>query len=109
MPTIWTAANGKPQTRVAIAELGILDEIVWFGGPHDVRPTVRRVAERARDILNADLSYPIIVTRTGDVLDGAHRIAKAYLQGSSTIAAFVLDEWPPPDGIVGPGGNSVPQ
>src|SRR6266581_2946739 len=55
---------------------------------------------RARDIFSADLGYPIIMTRSGDVLDGAHRVAKAYLQGERTIAAVVIDDYPPPDGVV---------
>src|SRR5215831_14575975 len=77
MQTIWTAAEGRPQISIAIDELNILDTVVWFGGPKNVEPTIRRVAERARDIFNADLQFPIIMTRSGDVLDGAHRIAKA--------------------------------
>jgi hypothetical protein len=100
MRTIWAAAEGKPAVTVAIEDLNILDEVVWFGGPKDVKPTVRRVAERARDIFSADLGYPIIMTRSGDVVDGAHRIAKAYLQGERTIAAVVIDDYPPPDGVV---------
>jgi hypothetical protein len=100
MPTIWAAAAGKPQKQVAIAELGILDAVVWFGGPKNVEPTVRRVADHARDILTADMSYPIIMTASGDVLDGAHRIAKAYLDDLPSIAAIVIDDWPPPDGFI---------
>jgi hypothetical protein len=100
MPTIWAAAQGKPTISVAIDALNILDAVVWFGGPKNVEPTIRRVAERARDIFSADLRYPIIMTRSGDVLDGAHRIAKAYLQGEWTIAAVVIDDYPPPDGML---------
>jgi len=100
MPTIWAAAEGKPTVTVAIEDLNILDAVVWFGGPKSVEPTVRRVAERARDIFNADLTYPVIMTRSGDVLDGAHRIAKAYLHGEQTISAVLIDEYPPPDGVV---------
>jgi hypothetical protein len=85
---------------VAIEDLNILDAVVWFGGPKNVEPTIRRIAERVRDILSADLSYPIIMTASGDVLDGAHRIAKAYLHGERTIAAVVIDDYPRPDGVV---------
>ena len=70
MRTIWAAAEGKPAVMLAIEDLNILDAVVWFGGPKNVEPTVRRVAERARDIFSADLGYPIIMTRSGDVLDG---------------------------------------
>jgi hypothetical protein len=103
MPTIWAAAAGKPQTSLAIDDhriLDILDAVVWFGGPKNVEPTVRRVAEHARDILAADMSYPIIMTASGEILDGAHRIARAHLDGARSIAAVVIDDWPPPDGFV---------
>jgi hypothetical protein len=105
-PTLWAAAEGKPRVSLPIATLDILDAVVWFGGPKDVQPTIRRVAERARDILAADLSYPIIMTKAGEILDGAHRIAKAYLDGRETIDAVVIDDWPPPDGFVGGSNGS---
>lgn len=100
MPSIWASADGKPSISVAIDELNILDEVVWFGGPKNVQPTVRSIAQHARDIHDADLSYPIIMTRSGDVLDGAHRIAKAYLSGLEVISAVVLEQWPAPDGTI---------
>lgn len=99
-PTLWAAAAGKPTINLAIQDLSILDEVVWFGGPKNVEPTIRRVAERARDMLAADLAFPIIMTRAGEILDGAHRIARAYLEGRSHIAAVVIDDWPPPDGVM---------
>jgi hypothetical protein len=100
MPTIWAMADGKPSTLVAVESLNILDEVVWFGGPKNLRPTVRRIAQHARDIGDADLSYPIIMTRSGDVLDGAHQIAKAYLSGQQVISAVVIDHWPASDGTI---------
>jgi hypothetical protein len=105
MSTIWSAAEGKATISVSIANLNILDEVVWFGGPKNVEPTIRRVADHARDIVRADLSYPIIMTKSGDVLDGAHRIAKAYLDGTETLPAVVLDDWPPPDGVISGDGQ----
>lgn len=102
MLTLWSAAEGHPVTTVAIDDLPLLDEVVWFGGPRNVRPTVRLVAERARDIFAADLDHPIIMTRAGDVLDGAHRIARAFIDGRAEIRAVVIDDWPEPDGFVRP-------
>jgi hypothetical protein len=103
MTTIWSAPAGKVETSVSLDELAILDEVVWFGGPEDVKPTIRKVAERARDIFSADLSDPIIMTASGEVLDGAHRIARAYLQGAKEISAIAIDDWPEPDGFVAGG------
>jgi hypothetical protein len=99
MRTIWAAAEGKSAILLNIDDLNILDQVVWFGGPKRIEPTIRRIAERARDIFDANLSYPIIVTESGEVLDGAHRIAKAHLQGLKTIAAVAIDDYPPADGL----------
>ena len=49
MQTLWAAAEGKDPVAVRLDELSILDEVVWFGGPKDVLPTVRLVAERYRE------------------------------------------------------------
>src|SRR5215475_3607702 len=38
MRAIWAAAEGKPAVTVAIEDLNILDAVVWFGGPKDVKP-----------------------------------------------------------------------
>ena len=100
MQTLWAAADGRSETVLELSSLDVLDDVVWFGGPNNVEPTVRLVAEHAQAILNADLTYPIIATRSGEVLDGAHRIAKAYLQGLTHVAAVVIEDWPPPDGFV---------
>jgi hypothetical protein len=100
MQTLWAAADGRSETILELSSLDVLDDVVWFGGPNNVEPTVRLVAEHAQAILNADLTYPIIATRSGEVLDGAHRIAKAYLQGLTHVAAVVIEDWPPPDGFV---------
>ena len=76
--TLWKAAENAAIQNVPLSELGILDDVVWFGGAQDIQPTLRRVADRARDIFQADLSYPIIQIRGGEVIDGA-----AAYQGDS--------------------------
>ena len=98
--TIWRAAENGRVSRLELSSLDILDEVVWFGGPKNRRPTVRNVAEHARDIFNADMSHPVVLTRSGDILDGAHRIARAYLDGQETIEAIILESHPEPDGFV---------
>ena len=104
-PTLWAAAAGKPACEILVAKLAILDCVVWFGGLNNRQPTIRNVANHAHDIVHADMSYPIIMTRSGDILDGAHRIARAYLDGKASIMAVVLDNWPPPDGFATPAGS----
>lgn len=98
--TLWKAAAQAEIQEVEVASLDILDEVVWFGGHQEIEPTIRRVAERARDIFQADLAYPIIQIRGGEIIDGAHRLARAYLEGHATIRVAVLEDYPPHDGTV---------
>lgn len=48
-------------------------------------------------VMDADLSYPIILDDEGYVMDGRHRIAKAMLEGQETISFVRFDETPCPD------------
>ena len=108
MKQLWEMAAGLPVMKVRTRDLPGFDEVRWFGGPLNILPTCRTVAEHARDIFEADLSYPIILSPTGDVLDGMHRIAKAWLQGIEEMEAVQLPEMPGPRGRVLPNGEEVP-
>jgi hypothetical protein len=52
------------------------------------------VLEHIRLIDEADLSFPIILSSAGAVMDGRHRIAKALLQGRAAIEAVQFEEDP---------------
>lgn len=47
-----------------------------------------------KQILKADLNYPIILDAEGYVMDGRHRIAKAILEEKESIKAVRFDETP---------------
>jgi hypothetical protein len=100
MDQLWPLVPGLPVKKVCIRDLVCLDEVCWFGGPLNLRPTCRSVAEHARDIYEADLSYPIILSPKGDVMGGMHRICKAFLLGMEEIDAVQLPEMPAPRGRV---------
>ena len=89
-------AAGLPVENVPLAEIAELDEPYWFGGPDD-RPTCRAVADHARLIAGADLRHPILLDADGRVMDGMHRVAKAYLEGRASVPAVRLDPTPAPD------------
>ena len=95
MHQYWGLAEGLPVKKVRLAELDGFDEVRWFGGPRNILPTCRAIAEHARDIYESDLSYPIILSPTGEVLDGWHRICKAFLQGIEELDAVQLTTLPP--------------
>ena len=94
---LWAAAEGLPVIQVAIADIPEFEQDCWFRG-HG--PNIRQVAEHARRILDADLSHPVILSWDGRLMDGGHRIAKAWLEGRTHVDAvrFVTD--PPPEKII---------
>ena len=84
-----------PRIRVPLDAIRELDEPYWFGGGEP--PTCRAVADHARLSEETDLRYPIILSSDGRVVDGMHRVARAYLEGRDTIEAVQFDVDPEPD------------
>jgi hypothetical protein len=77
---LWALASVLPVTDVPIDDIAEFDKDCWFDG---IVPTCRQVADHARRIQSADLAYPVILSATGALMDGGHRIAKAWLLGRS--------------------------
>ncbi|HJZ13152.1 MAG TPA: hypothetical protein VJ521_13430, partial [Acidobacteriota bacterium] len=73
-----------------------LDE-AWSG--EEERPTWRGMVEHIKLIEEADLSFPVILSSDGAVMDGMHRIAKAMLHGREAIEAVQFEKDPEPDYI----------
>ena len=84
-----------PVEQVAVADVAELDTVHWFDDWH--RPTVRNVVEHCLLLQSADLAYPIILGPDGRVMDGMHRVAKAYVEGRDAITAVQLAAEPAPD------------
>jgi hypothetical protein len=95
MQQLWEAAAGLPSKKVRVSDLNALDEVRWFSELMKKPPTCRAVAEHARDIYEADFQYPIILSPSGVVLDGMHRLCKAFLEGLEEIDAVQLPVMPP--------------
>lgn len=94
--TIWQAAALCPVEDALIDAIEELDEDCWFEGDGRI-PTVRAVADHARQINEADLERPIILSSDGHVLDGMHRVARALLEGRQIVKAQRLPVEPAPD------------
>ena len=73
-----------------------IDENFWFSDKND-RPTCRAIVEHMRLIKETDLSFPIILSSDGRVMDGMHRVAKALLEGHETIEVVKFNHDPDPD------------
>ena len=98
------SSRNLPRKRVPLRQIHELDE-VWSG--EDERPTWRAMLEHIRLIEEADLSFAIILSSNGDVMDGMHRVAKAALQRREDIEAVQFEHDPEPD-HVGRGPQDLP-
>lgn len=81
---------------VALSDIAEFDEDWWFQEPESL-PTPRSLAEHMKLVQNTDLSHPILLCAEGRLMDGMHRVVKAYLQGEHRILAIRLKVTPPPD------------
>ena len=86
---------GLPVEQVPLESIDEVDSVYWF--TDELAPTVRAVVEHTRLIEEVDTSYPIILGSDGRVMDGMHRVARALLEGSSTIAAVRFEAPLEPD------------
>lgn len=95
VPALWEASAGLDVFDYEVSRFDALDLDVWFCGVHE--PTIRAVLEHHRRIREADLRFPIILSETGEVMDGVHRICRAIADGRATIDAVQFVSDPPPD------------
>jgi hypothetical protein len=86
--------------KVRLSDITELDEPFRLEGSGETL-TARQVAEEARLIEQADLSFPIILSADRRVMDGMHRVLKALSVGLETIDAVVFDQDPQPDYVDG--------
>jgi hypothetical protein len=97
---LWYLARELPVQQIPIDQIAEFDQNCWFG-PASL-PTCRAVAQHARRIFEADLRHPIILSAEGHLMDGGHRIAKAYLLKMLEIPAVQFPRDPEPDYILDP-------
>lgn len=96
--SLWAAAEGLPAVTVPLSDFdAIWDLDCWFGDVH--RPTVGRVLAHMARVEAADLSFPILLSETGVVMDGVHRLCKARLAGHAGILAVRFAPTPAPDWV----------
>jgi len=97
-------SSNLPRKHVPLTKIRELDE-AWSGD--DETATWRAMLEHLKLIEEADLSFPIILSSSGAVMDGMHRVAKAARQGRKELEAVQFDEDPEPD-HVGLGPKDLP-
>jgi hypothetical protein len=90
-------AHDLPVKTIPLASIHEFEEVYWFDDQY--RPTCRAVVSHLQRIQAADLSIPIILSADGHVMDGMHRVAKAWLLGHTEIHAVQFSQDPEPDQI----------
>jgi len=80
--------------QIPLSRIHELDECFWFG---DEPATCRAVTVHAKLIEETDLAYPIILSASGRVMDGMHRVCKALLKDMATVNAVQFTHDPEPD------------
>lgn len=88
---LWQIAEELPMPVMPVADLQAhLDAPGWFG---DELLTLRRVAQIAQAVRDADVDMPLLLCGN-DFLDGRFRLAKAISEGKSQIAVKRLARMP---------------
>lgn len=89
---LWEATKDNPVEDVSVDSF-IQQDVYWNFG------TFKELAEEMKLVLNADYSYPVIIDEEHELVDGAHRIVHAYLDGVKTIKCVVIadNQWPKAD------------
>ena len=91
-------ASGLPVRQIAVVSIDELNEDQWYS--HGAtKPTCKSVVEHCSLILAADLSFPIILDSRGRVMDGMHRVCKAFMEGRTHVPAVQFQHDPEPDFI----------
>jgi hypothetical protein len=93
---LWQLASALPVRKIPLQEFAAhLDGDAWFNA--EAKPTTRNVLAHCRKIIAADLRFPIILDHEGRLMDGMHRIAKAWILGKKTINTVQFTTTPEPD------------
>lgn len=88
-------AENLPVETIGIRNIAELDEDYWFYTGDT--PTCRNLAEHFNLMIAADLTYPIILCADGRIMDGMHRVTKAFANDISEILCVRFDRTPQSD------------
>jgi len=91
VPRLWKLAEGLPVKELDPEAFHEWEEYGW-----EKELTLGLLAGHIQRIQAADLSHPVILSAEGNLMDGNHRIVKAWLEGVM-VPTVRFEETPPPD------------
>lgn len=89
---LWEATKDNPQEDINVKSF-LKQDNYWDIG------SFMELAKEMQLVLKADYSYPIILNEEYKLVDGAHRLVHAYIDGKTHIKGVIIrdDQWPEPD------------
>lgn len=97
----WITTHGKAEWRVSDLQALVKEcELVPFDIPlqflnlHGERficEDIYEFMQHMKQVNEADLNEPIILSHRGQILDGRHRICRAIMEGKTSIKAVKLE------------------
>jgi len=81
--------------EIDLSDISELEELYW--NDNGQIPIAKDFANHAKLIMEADISYPIILCSEGRLMDGMHRVCKAYILGEKSIRAVRFPSYIQPD------------
>lgn len=95
---IWAAARSCTPLSVRVDLLvPLLRQNTWYDPESTCESgSLAWMAPHIQRALRADLSYPVILGPSGDLLDGSHRILRCLIEGWPTIRVVKLHAMPKP-------------
>ena len=92
--TLWRLAEALPIQHLPLKEIYWADDNCAYLEEDD---SYLNFAKHVKRVLDADLSFPVILSSKGIVMDGMHRLVKAHIFGVPTVKAVRFDEMPSPN------------
>lgn len=95
---LFELAKDIPEEEVDLADyVDQLKDYVWTEGDSEkkIRPIdIDESSEHWQRMLDADLDYPILIGPNNEIMDGYHRLARAFFLRKPKIKIQKFDHWP---------------
>lgn len=93
-----TKSNSLRIFNTDISKIKKFEQNYWYLNYND-KVSGKSITDHIKLVLDCNLEYPIILAADSSIMDGMHRLCKAYLNGQESIRSVKFDTTPAPDFI----------